>query len=249
MAFFPILKDIKKLIVPYKSPYKKIGMFGQGDGYVIADIPFDICYSYGSNDDIAFENAIYEKYKAHSYTYDHTIQKITNKPFYINFKREGISHLKTKDCNTLASHLSENGHNDNNMLLKMDVEGWEWNVITGDNGSLQKFKQIEIELHFNEEILEICLKCIRKLTENFKIIHMHPNHYPINPFLDIEFPRVIELTLLRNDQFTTEPEIDYESEFPGTLDIPHAIPFPRLQWWKRQYDALPGQLLSDVINK
>jgi hypothetical protein len=47
--------DLKKQFVPYKSPFKKVRVGNEGDGgYVVADIPCDVCYSYGSNDEISF---------------------------------------------------------------------------------------------------------------------------------------------------------------------------------------------------
>lgn len=235
--YLRIVRDIKKIVVPYKSPFPKIrmGSLDSGDGYVIADIPYSICYSYGSNDEITFENAIHEKYDTESFTYDHTIEKITGNPAYIKFKREGISYTKTDDCNTLLSHIMENGHeNNNHMLLKIDVEGHEWPVIAHDEGIIPRhFSQVVIELHFVPSQVAMCHACISKLLTFYKIIHMHPNHYPIIPYLDIEFPLVLEMTLLRNDLFDRKCEIDFDSKFPGPLDRIFEIPFPELKWWKR----------------
>ncbi len=234
MNFFVFMRDLKRLFVPYKSPYKKVKICeGKGDGYVIADIPCDYCYSYGSNDDIAFEKGLYKRYKTHSFTYDHTIEKITDKPDYITFKREGVSHEKTEDCNTIESHFEENDIPEGkSLLLKMDVESAEWSVLATCN-VLHKFQQIVIELHFYK-IDGILLKILERLLLNFRIIHMHANHYLTNPYIDIEFPRVIEVTLLRNDLFDGNFQIDTDSTFPDPeLDPVYPIPFPELRWWKR----------------
>ena len=41
------------------------------------------------------EKSFYEKYKKESYVYDHTIDKITDKPDFIHFFKEGVSNIKT----------------------------------------------------------------------------------------------------------------------------------------------------------
>lgn len=246
--FFTFMRDLKKQIVPYVCNYKKIRIGNESDGgYIIADIPCDVCYSYGSNDEISFENDIFKKYGTRSYTYDHTINSITNKPEYITFKKEGVSSLKTLDCDTIESHLYEN-YDDVSIskLLKLDVEFCEWEVLYQCN-VLEKFQQIVIEFHFFQ-LSYIMIDVFKKLNKNFKIIHIHANPHQLCPFIDSEFPRVLEVTFLRND-FFKEFVIDMDSKFPDyDLDPRYAIPFPNMQWWKRPYDTKGIQLLSDVIN-
>lgn len=243
--FFEFMRKLKKFFVPYK--YKKKVRIGEGGdgGYVIADIPCEYCYSYGCDDNILFEKGLYENYGTHSYTYDHTIQGITNKPDYITFKREGIAFMKTHDCDTLESHVSGHDHS-SKKILKMDVEFAEWAVFHSTKIEiLEKFDQIVVEFHFymlEDSMLEV----MEKLTSKFKIIHMHANPYPINPYIDIEFPKVIEVTFLRDDLFTDdELEVDMESVFPDPdLDPVYPIQFPELKWWKRPYDTFNAVSLT-----
>ncbi len=244
-SFFTFMNILKKFIVPYKSPVQKIRIGNEADGgYVIADIPCEVCYSYGSNNDISFEEGMFKRYQTKSYTYDHTIDGITNKPDYITFKKEGVSHQATSNCNTIESHLEENCSGTERKLLKMDIEGCEWEVLY--NSDVTKFDQLIVEFHFFN-LNSIMIDVLRKLTTNFKIIHLNANPHQLCPFLDIEFPKVLEVTFLRNDLFF---QIDMDSKFPDPkLDPVYAIPFPNLQWWKRPYDTKGIQLLSDVINK
>lgn len=244
--FFPFMRRLKQLFVPYTSPFQKIRIGNMCDGgYVIADVPHDICYSYGCDDNIQFENGMYEKYKTVSYTYDHTVNGITDKPDYITFKKEGVSPEKTTDCNTIQSHIEENGHTEKtNLMLKMDIEFAEWLVIRSSMETIVKhFSQLVIEFHFFNLAPEM-LNILEKLLSHYKIIHMHANHYPMNPYVDIEFPKVLEVSLLRNEY---PMEKDTTSTFPDPLlDPNYPIPFPELKWWKREYDAFSAVSLKNT---
>jgi hypothetical protein len=229
-----LVERIKDVLVPHISPINKIRIGSDADGgYVIADLPVDECYSYGSNDEISFEVAMYEKYGCKSWTYDHTIDGITNKPDYITFKKEGISSIKTNDCNTLKSHLKEN-KSKGMLMLKMDIEFSEWDVLYNINdGVLDLFDQIVIELHFFKLHMEMP-DVIKKLQNNFTIIHLHANPHQTSPFLDWELPRVLELTLLNNRFWTTEKVKDTISQFPDpNLDARYEIMFNQHMWWRR----------------
>ncbi len=248
------MKEIKKLVVPYKCPYNKIKIGQEADGgYVIADIPCEECYSYGSNDEISFEKCMYEKYSCKSYTYDHTIDSITNKPEYISFKRQGVSWYDTSDgvMATIKTHMEEHKSHGKKLLLKMDIESFEWKVFgLCEEDVLKQFEQIVVEFHFYE-LGYYMIDVLQKLTSHYKIIHMHANQWSINPYLDIEFPKVLEVTFLRNDKFDGVFEVDMDSVFPDPeLDAVYAIPFPELKWWKRPYEANGGaQLLKEALPK
>jgi hypothetical protein len=249
--FFTFMRDLKKEIVPHVTPFKKVRIGNEADGgYVIADIPCKVCYSYGSNDEISFENGLFDRYGTKSYTYDHTIDKITNKPDHIVFKKEGVYAFKTSDCNSIESHLIENEEEcsgDRHILLKMDVEECEWSVLYNcPDEILKKFSQIVVEFHFFG-LHENMIGVFKKLNKHFKIIHLHANPHQVCPFIDSEFPRVLEITFLRNDLFDGNFVVDMESKFPDPdLDPRYAIPFPNMQWWKRPYDTKGIQLLREV---
>lgn len=234
--YFKMMKDIKKIIVPYKPhvPKKFIGEKGKDGSYVIGDTEHGICYSYGVSDNIIFENGLHDNYGTKSYCYDHTINGIKDKPDYISFKKEGLSHEKTRDCNTILNHILENGHQEyNDMLLKIDVEGCEWPVLLSEY-DFKHFSQIVIEIHMPHigyDYHRSIVNAFENLTKNHKIIHIHPVIFPIIPYVDIEFPRVFELTLLRTD--LVSDEIDKDTEFPGKIDYDFEYSkFPKLSWFK-----------------
>lgn len=249
MSTPPILffmRDLKKQIFPYKCPYKKVRIGNEGDGgYVVADIPCDVCYSYGSNDEISFEVGMYEKFGTKSFVYDHTINKITNKPDYITFKKEGVADSKTVDCNTIDNHMKENNSGSERKILKMDVEGHEWKSLFSSN-RLKEFDQLVIEFHFTF-LSEMQIELFKKLSKDFKMIHLHANPFDFNPYVDIEFPKFLEITFLRNDLFKEVPEVDTTSTFPDpNLDPVYTKDIPELKWWKRTYESLDKELISKI---
>ena len=78
------------------------------------------------------------------YMYDHTINSL---PFYnpkFHWKKIGLCGKKRKNINlkSLDQLLKENGHfKEKNMILKLDIEHWEWESINElKEDSLKKFK-------------------------------------------------------------------------------------------------------------
>ena len=80
---------------------------------------------------------------------------------------------------TLIDIMKENGHlEEKNMILKMDIEGNEWEVlqeITPD--ILNKFKYITMELHISDskinENYDLYLECLKKLMKDHQVFHIH----------------------------------------------------------------------------
>ena len=76
---------------------------------------------------------------------------------------------------TLEEFIYENGHsNEKNMILKIDVEHWEWNsLINIKEDILKQFKYITIEFHFTEEKNETILyyNVLKKLNKNHQAFY------------------------------------------------------------------------------
>ena len=53
----------------------------------------------------------------------------------------------------LEELIEENGHSkEKNMILKMDIEHWEWeSIVDLKEETLNQFKYIAIEYHFKDE--------------------------------------------------------------------------------------------------
>ena len=231
---------ISKLIVPYNTEFKKMRIGSQdGDGgYVVSDIPdykYSALYSYGCNDEITFEKSFHELYNVDSYTYDHTIDNITNKPEYIHFFKQGVASTKRKDevFDTIDNHIINNNHkNLNNLFLQMDIEGSEWEVLFKiPNETLLKFSQMCIEFHMWGPMDNIPLftHVFEKINKHFVCTHVHGNNFCIERYNEI--PKVIEVSYIRRDLVK---DIHIDNRFyPTELDKVNNIHFKDLKmgWW------------------
>ena len=54
---------------------------------------------------------------------------------------------KTENCNTVENHITHNEDGNKKVILKMDVEGAEWDVLLQTpRAILELFEQIAIEI-------------------------------------------------------------------------------------------------------
>tara|TARA_B100001093_G_scaffold170426_2_gene163264 strand:+ start:7854 stop:8615 length:762 start_codon:yes stop_codon:yes gene_type:complete len=213
---FPNKYDfLKELIVPYSTDFTKKRYGNNWDGgYIYLKELFDessIVYSYGIDDN---PSAIYFDIHCANegkkvYMYDGTIEgcPVNNQNFF--FKKENLYK------GVLENQIKENSHDkETNMVLKMDIEGSEYEVINSDIELISKhFNQMNIEVHSlieedsdNSGLDELSCAIkkdnkikkvfFEKLLEYYNIVHIHANNY--TPRYG-DFPETMELTLLRKN--------------------------------------------------
>jgi len=225
--FFRMMKEIKTYLTPRIPVSPKIRIGEKWDGsYVVSDIKPDVCFSYGSNDDIKFEVGLFDTYNTPSLVFDHTIEGITNKPEYITFFKEGL--FNAHDLKRQTS-----SYDGTNALLKMDIEGSEWGVFSQEP-DLSKFQHIVCELHFfigAYKWYDAIPKSLAHITNTHVPIHVHGTKWPVNPWIDLNFPKVLEVTFLRKGDATDEIDMGpYPNELDWDFDDP--LRFPVCSWWK-----------------
>ena len=232
-VFIQFMKDIKSRLVPNVTNFEKIRIGVPGDGgYVIADLPFsDGLFSYGSDDNIRFERAYHEKYNAPCWVYDHTINGITDKPDYITFFKQGVGPEKTDVLDTIDNQVGD--RECSNLFAQIDIEGYEWFVFTGSK-KLKQFAQVIVEYHMSPQIHpKLILETLDYMNEHFICVHIHGNNCPLQPWYDINLPRVFECTYVRKD-LVTEWSPDLVPYPLPNLDFPNSPDFPDLPmgWWQ-----------------
>ena len=169
----------------------------------------DKLYSYGIGKDISFEINFQKYWPIQTYLYDHTIDKLPmhKEEHLFSWKKEGVGPVATNELNTLANHIKENNDtNNNNLMLKMDVEGAEWfSLNAASDETLRQFKQIVLEFHFLTKpnkfaSQETKLNVLRRLKNLFHIVHVHGNNFA-EYYEDEDYliPSVLEVTYLRKD--------------------------------------------------
>lgn len=196
-------------IIWKKTERKRVGK--QYDGGYIMFYPFSqnkIAYSFGINDDVSWEKEMV-KNGYDIYMYDHTIRKLPERNEKFHWYKKGVTGGKeSSSLERLDSLIKKNGHeNVDGMVLKMDVEGAEWDVLrTLPSKVLLQFDQIVIELH---GILEIKNKqtifaALKKVGATHKVVHLHANNYGnVNFCNELITPNILEMTLVNKDKFDT----------------------------------------------
>ena len=129
---------------------------------------------------------------------------------------------KENNMKTLNELIKENGHtNEKNMILKMDIEGEEWNIFSDiSTDILTQFKYILIEFHFSDKIVEKYLKVFTKINLSHQIFHLHCNNAGtliyfndniICSLLEISFIIKENNHFIDNNDFFPIKNIDYKN--------------------------------------
>ena len=175
-------------------------------GYVIANVPKYDCYiSAGVSNEESFSRDFINKFKMNKYNsfaFDGTIKSYPYKyTKNITFVKKNIA--SHKNHNKVNLHGLINHYN--NIFLKMDIEGCEYDwILSLNQHKLNKFKQIVMELHgINDDSKGILhnkkIECLKLLSKTHYIIHIHGNNYSV---LHDGIPNVIEVTFLRKNLVT-----------------------------------------------
>ena len=227
LKYYKELKKALKIKNVKNYPLVRIGQQNRDGGYIMVN-NFQlggIAYSFGINNDVSWDNAM-ANLGYNIQMYDHTINML---PYYIEgfyFHREGISGIDQEDAplKTLKYYINKNGHNKaKNMILKMDVEGVEWDFLeTVDSRLLKKFDQITFEYHglIQTKYKNKIINQLKKLNKTHQLVHLHGNNsgYMLK-IHDVIFPNVMEATYVNKDKY--EFVENDEIYLPIDIDMPN----------------------------
>lgn len=222
-------KRLKQLLQIKKVENTSLIRIGQQEfdgGYLMIDDVVSsgkVAYSFGIYNDVSWDYNM-AKFGYDVYMYDHTIEKLPYDIPKFHFFKAGISGKNdAENClNTLKHYLSKNGHSKaKNMILKMDVEGAEWDFLeTVELNTLKRFDQIVLELHnvIKSGYGKRILKLLSKLNKTHQLVHLHGNNcgYVIK-IGDKVFPDVLEATYVLKDRYNFME--DSEIMLPLPMDI------------------------------
>ena len=141
-----------KDVVDYKKT--RIGEKADG-GYILLDDfkNVKIAYSFGIAAEISIEKELADR-NIDIFMYDHTINKLPFENPKFHWKKIGLSGQNNNDNNmkTLSELIKENGHlNEENMILKIDIESYDWEVFQYLNISIfRQFKYIVGDFHISD---------------------------------------------------------------------------------------------------
>jgi hypothetical protein len=162
---------------------KRFGSANDG-GYLMCEnliTPIDGAYSYGvgKNDEWGCEVSRHYHVPVHEYDCFDPARPTCSGGTLV-FHNECISdrtgERDSRFFDTLENQLKKNGHAARHLIMKMDIEGAEWDsLLTTPDKLLASFSQIAMEMHgFDDpKIVDV----LRKLKRNFYLVNLHFNNW------------------------------------------------------------------------
>lgn len=211
---------------PYEIERAKVRVGHRRDGgYVLADLPStsDVL-SFGISNDVSFEAAMAGR-GHRSFMFDHTIDSLPEENAKFSWFRTGIcgSGQSSHDLLSLDEHIGRLPDLTSSLILKMDVEGAEWDVFSSQlSSNLGRFEQIVLEVHWLQrldepEFQDKVLRSMQTLTAHFTLFHVHANNCrPLGIVGGFAVADVLELSFVRSDLVEPRPS---RTLYPSELDL------------------------------
>jgi hypothetical protein len=167
--------------------FKRFGSANDG-GYIMCENliePLDVAYSYGvgSNDDWGFDVSRRYHVPVHQYDcFDPTRPTCNGGTFVFHDECVGdqTGHKGSRFFDTLENQIRKNGDTGRRVIIKMDIEGAEWDsLLAAPDDLLASIPQIAMEMHGygDPKIVEV----LRKLKRNFYLVNLHFNNWSCTP--------------------------------------------------------------------
>ena len=100
------------------------------------------------------------------------------------------------DCLSLNQIIKDHFFNEESLFLKIDIEGFEYEILDDIINHKNKIQGIVIEFHEVTKNLNKIKDFIEKLNPELYLVHLHGNNYSIKD--KDQFPQAIELTFSKN---------------------------------------------------
>jgi hypothetical protein len=208
----------------------RLGRVGDG-GYVVLNdfVPVSAALSFGIATDCSWDLEIAQR-GIEVYQFDYTIEgpPVHNERFH--FHRKQIAACQDQQSESLGSALDKISAASGETILKIDIEGSEWEVFEAASlEQLRRLSQIVGEFHgFRHATDPVwrqrAQRVMAKLKSAFEVIHVHGNNCSrFHLLANVPFPGVIEVTLANRAIYEFE---DTTEVFPTAIDNPnlHARP-------------------------
>jgi hypothetical protein len=202
------IKQLQELLATYTVPGWELKRWGgsRDGGYILfpeAALQADILYTYGIGHSTTFESEYCTLTGNKAIAFDHTVRRLPHAHENIVFVKEGVAGEKRDKMDSYMNHYAMYGGD--RPLLKIDIEGWEYEVIDSiPQDLLQKSPVLLLEVHDLDTRLDKFIRLMEKVNQDFVLVHIHPNNW--GKTFDIEghaFPEVLELSFI-NKRVSTE---------------------------------------------
>ena len=179
-------RTLLRPLAPWRlTDHAMVRMGGTGDGgYVCVDDleGVDTAFSFGISGDIDWDVEAAARGLT-VYQFDHTVSDPAPEDPRMVFEAKRIGPTSGPDSESLSALIGrhDKGRAQPNLILKMDIEGDEWDVIdAATEEELGRLAWITCELHRFQEMVDsgfcdLMSRCLAKLSKRFAVVHLHSN--------------------------------------------------------------------------
>lgn len=241
--------EIIYLLTPDIFQYTKNKFGRNGDGLYILPIELinnikpEILLSFGISDDISFEEDFKKQFpETEVYTFDPTISELPSTNEELNFHQLGLAgqDMPQKKLYTIQSIVKNcNIPANSKFIVKMDIEGWEWEFLSRKDYLKYDIEVISIELHFLSlgSVKKVLFfpyyfykryRSIKELRRYYYIFYIHANNLHYCKFKKLIFPSLLEVTFVKKSLFESTINTEIKSISPPNIKNRLDIQYPFL---------------------
>jgi hypothetical protein len=212
-----------------KSEFDLIRVGSANDGGYVMVNPISSSasvVSLGIADNMDFELELIDKQLvSRIFCFDGSIDKLPAKNEAIQFEPKYIKVEKSKNSLTLSNILAR--IDGEQLILKIDIEGDEWDVLNSlSSAELSRFSQIIGEFHglasdLSDQEVRKKTAVLQRISLDFYLVNSHPNNWAQFRIIHgVAIPDVIELTYIKKSLFESHSESTLIENPKSTLNSP-----------------------------
>ena len=226
------IRQIKEILQPLNCETIRVGSAGDGGYYIVDFLQPTYIVSCGLAHNIDFEIDMVSR-GCSILAFDPTIPEITH---IKNFKhvRQWIARSGFHALWNLNEMVEKYSLPDG-ILLKLDIEGSEWEFLKQSTNSLHLVDLLIVEFHnfrllSNREFREVAMKVLEEISETFSVIACESNNYANMVNFGSGFiPDVIQVTFLSKKHLRKLSRFTQDRySQSGVQNNPNALPIPNL---------------------
>lgn len=220
-------EDIQKLLqdlYPVFVSLRRLGGNGDG-GYLVPDDleGIEACFSPGVGTISNFEKECSDL-KIKTFLADASVESPAIEDDSLYFVKKYVGAMNDENFITMDEWVSSSSiDEDTDLMLQMDVEGFEYEIFLNMSEELlRRFRIIVVEFHnldqlWNNPFFSLSSRVFKKILQTHFCVHLHPNNNDL--FLKaqgLSIPLTMEFTFLRRDR--ANGNLKHAVSFPHYLD-------------------------------
>ena len=225
-----LLDELRPVLIA-NCEMERFGAERDGGYLLCANLLRDVeaAYSYGIEGRDSWGCAVSRRYDVTVHQYDcfnTTEPSCPSGSFAFHPECVGDSQatIQGRAFDSLSNQIVKNGDQAKRIVVKMDVEGAEWDsLLSTPDQVLSNIDQLAIEFHTSDQAryLGVYLSVVTKLKRQFYITNLHFNNYSCTEGIE-PFPGWAFEVLLVNKSVAELDESGARPDVPHVLDVPNS---------------------------